>query len=204
MAKEDIKGLTDEELVHRYRNSHESAYVGELYLRYTHLVFGVCLKYLQNKTEAEDITMQVFEKLIVELKKHHITAFKPWLHVVVKNECMMKFRKNTSDSKHAKAYRDDMPDLVENSVDGHLEEAKEREDKEYVLEHLGVGIEELKEAQQECIELFYLKDCSYMEISRITGYTMNEVKSHIQNGKRNLKKFITERNEQAEKGKKIS
>ena len=66
MQKETLTQLTDEELVQRYRNSHETKYIGELYQRYTHLVFGVCLKYLKNNTEAEDTTMQIFEKLIEE------------------------------------------------------------------------------------------------------------------------------------------
>ena len=204
MVKEIVTNLTDEELVHRYRNSHEMNYVGELYQRYTHLVFGVCLKYLQNNAEAEDATMQIFEKLITELKKHHVTAFKPWLHVVVKNECMMKFRKNSSDHKHLTSFKNETGGFVENAEEVHLQEAQDAEDKEFVLEHLKEGLEELKESQQECIELFYMKGCSYVEISRMTGYTPNEVKSHIQNGKRNLKKYIAVKNEQAQKGKEIS
>jgi len=47
-----------------------------------------------------------------------------------------------------------------------------------------------------CIELFYLKDCSYNEISAITGYSMKEVKSNIQNGKRNLKNFVNAKNDE--------
>ena len=99
LKTEPNKNLTDEELVHRYRNSHETTYIGELYQRYTHLVFGVCMKYLHNDAEAEDATMQIFEKLIQDLKKHHITSFKPWLHMVVKNHCMMHFRKETNLGK---------------------------------------------------------------------------------------------------------
>jgi RNA polymerase sigma factor (sigma-70 family) len=197
VVKENMSLLTDEELIHRYRNSHETTYVGELYQRYTHLVFGVCLKYLQNNTEAEDVTMQVFEKLLIELKKHHITAFKPWLHVVVKNECMMKFRRDSADQKNLNSLKNNSGDLVENPQDPHLLEAKEAEDKEFVLQHLKEGMEELKEEQQECIELFYIKGCSYIEISKMTGYSMNEVKSHIQNGKRNLKKYIAAKNDKA-------
>jgi len=50
------------------------------------------------------------------------------------------------------------------------------------------------------VELFYLHDKSYAQISEETGLDMNEVKSHIQNGKRNLKNFISSKNEQAKKG----
>lgn len=200
MVKEDITKLTDEELVHRYRNSHETSYIGELYQRYTHLVFGVCIKYLKNHAEAEDATMQVFEKLISDLKKHHITIFKPWLHVVVKNHCMMEFRKGTTANKNSANLRYELGNVVENTEEIHLIEAKEKEDKEFILEHLKEGMDELNEDQQTCIELFYMKDCSYQEISKITGFTMNEVKSYIQNGKRNLKNYITAKNEQVKKG----
>lgn len=200
MVKEDITKLTDEELVHRYRNSHETSYIGELYQRYTHLVFGVCIKYLKKHAEAEDATMQIFEKLITDLKKHHITVFKPWLHVVVKNHCMMEFRKSATQNKNHTALKYELGNVMENLEESHLQEAREREDKEYILEHLKDGMEELREDQQTCIELFYMKDCSYVEIAKITGFNTNEVKSYIQNGKRNLKNYITAKNERVKKG----
>jgi RNA polymerase sigma-70 factor (ECF subfamily) len=84
--------------------------------------------------------------------------------------------------------------VVEIVEDNHLQEA---EDKEFILNHLKDSIDELKEDQRTCIELFYLKECSYQEIALVTGFSLNEVKSHIQNGKRNLKNIITHKNEQA-------
>ncbi len=46
---------------------------------------------------------------------------------------------------------------------------------------------QLNTEQKECVSLFYLQKKSYAEIAEITGFTMLQVKSHIQNGKRNLK-----------------
>ncbi len=60
-------------------------------------------------------------------------------------------------------------------------------DKEHQFNQLEKAISELNEDQRRCIDLFYLKDKSYNEIAELTGYTLNEVKSFIQNGKRNLK-----------------
>ena len=194
---ETYKGLSDEELVHRYRNSYDPIYIGELYYRYTHLVFGVCMKYLKDEMAAEDATMQIFEKLISELKKHHITSFKPWLHTVVKNYCMMLFRKDTVEGKRKAEMKFVIGTGMENPEENHLQDAQ---DKEFILLHLKDGMDALKEEQRECIELFYLKNIPYSEISTITGFSMNEVKSNIQNGKRNLKKYITAKNEQSEKG----
>ena len=191
MAKnEDSTFLSDEELVHRYRNSHDPAYVGELYVRYTHLVYGVCLKYFQNDADAQDAVMQIFEKLIKELKKHHVETFKPWLHTVVKNHCMMQFRKDAVENKRETELKKTVKEAVENTDTDHLDKEDEKELMEI---YLSSGMDTLKEEQRKCIELFYLKEKSYQQIVEETGYSMNEVKSYIQNGKRNLKNFITEK-----------
>jgi RNA polymerase sigma-70 factor (ECF subfamily) len=187
---EDSTFLSDEELVHRYRNSHDPAYVGELYVRYTHLVYGVCLKYFQNDADAQDAVMQIFEKLIKELKKHHVETFKPWLHTVVKNHCMMQFRKDAVESKRETELKKTVKEAVENTDTDHLDKEDE---KELMAIYLSSGMDTLKEEQRKCIELFYLREKSYQQIVEETGYSMNEVKSYIQNGKRNLKNFITEK-----------
>lgn len=172
-----------------YRNSHDTAYIGELYVRYTHLVFGVCMKYLQNEADAEDATMQIFEKLIQELKKHHVLVFRPWLHTVAKNHCMMHFRKEARQQKQEVILKNSVNGLVENPEEDHLESEAE---KAAIAEQLSAGITALKEEQRRCVELFYLQKKSYQQIAEETGYSINEVKSHIQNGKRNLKIFISE------------
>ena len=191
MAKnEDSTFLSDEELVHRYRNSHDPSYVGELYVRYTHLVYGVCLKYFQNDADAQDAVMQIFEKLIKELKKHHVDTFKPWLHTVVKNHCMMQFRKDAVENKRETELKKTVKEAVENIDTDHVDKEDE---KELMQIYLSSGMDTLKEEQRKCIELFYLREKSYQQIVEETGYSMNEVKSYIQNGKRNLKNFITEK-----------
>lgn len=191
MAKnDDSTFLSDEELVHRYRNSHDLIYIGELYVRYTHLVYGVCLKYFHNDADAQDAVMQIFEKLIKELKKHHIESFKPWLHTVVKNHCMMEFRKEATTTKKEAELKKTIKETVESTDSDHLDS---EEEKELIVQHLSTGMDSLKEEQRTCVEMFYLRDMSYQQIADETGYSMNEVKSYIQNGKRNLKNFITEK-----------
>ncbi len=187
MSRNKYDSVSDEELVEMFKNSHDNLYMGELYIRYTDLVFGVCLKYLQSKEDAQDATMQIFEKLIFELKKHQIATFKPWLHTVVKNYCMMEFRKTSSFQKSEKEFKCNAVS-VEKEQDVHL---SDQHDKEMVLQQLEHGIESLNAEQQDCIKMFYIGEMSYKEIAASTGFSMNEVKSHIQNGKRNLKNYLT-------------
>jgi RNA polymerase sigma factor (sigma-70 family) len=189
LSKNNYNSVSDEDLVEYYRNSHDTVYVGELYTRYTHLVYGVCMKYLQNDNDAKDATMQIFEKLLKELKKHHITAFKPWLYMVVKNYCMMEFRKAASQKTNTQKIVKEQQQNVETDVDAHLDEKAE---KELMLNGLEKGLSALKPEQQQCVKLFYLEELSYKDIAEKTGFSLNDVKSHIQNGKRNLKLFLTE------------
>jgi RNA polymerase sigma factor (sigma-70 family) len=186
---EDSPFLSDEELVHRYRNSHDTAYIGELYVRYTHLVYGVCLKYFHNDADAQDAVMQIFEKLITELKKHHVEVFKPWLYIVVKNYCMMEFRKESSATRKETELKNNIKSSVESEAADHPDE----DERAMMVQYLSNGMEALKDEQRMCVEMFYLKGMSYQQIADVTDYTINEVKSYIQNGKRNLKNYITEK-----------
>lgn len=186
MLRHSIDTLTDEELVTRYKQSGDKQLVGELYKRYTGFVFAVCLKHLHSHAQSEDAVMQVFEKLFSDLKKHSVQNFKSWLYTVAKNHCLHIIRSRKKDFV--------LPD--DNSGVQIMEFATNMyHDNDGVLEQhlarLELEIPRLSEEQRICIELFYLKKKSYTEVASITGYTLGQVKSYIQNGKRNLKLSLT-------------
>ena len=176
----EIKQLTDPELISKYRESENNIYVGELYQRYTHLVFGVCYKYLENYDDSHDATVEIFEQLLSKLKEHDITNFKSWLYSVAKNHCLMKLRKQ----KNHVVLKDDMSEVVESGQEMHPVSVNEQEQQ---LRQLEEAITRLNEDQRICVEMFYLKQMSYHDIVKQTGFDFKQVKSHIQNGKRNLK-----------------
>ncbi|MBT1699584.1 sigma-70 family RNA polymerase sigma factor [Fulvivirgaceae bacterium PWU4] len=188
LSADDYKKLTDEELVALYKQSEQLDVIGELYQRYTSLVFGVCLKYLKDREESRDAVMQVFEKLIVSLKEHAVSQFKGWLYVTARNHCLMQLR-----SKKGKNFEEISPFIMETDPEAHLQDVPEIETN---LSKLEKCIETLGEEQKLCVRLFYLEQKCYKEITEITGFDLNKVKSHIQNGKRNLK-ICMERNGQA-------
>ena len=186
LQQEDYKKLSDEELVFRYAQRNEHTAFTYLFERYGHLVYGVCLKYLKDTEAAKDAMQQVFIKLLEDLKRFKIEKFKPWLYQVAKNHCFMQLRKPVPivDNK------------VELSADMELEdEWHHKVEEEELLDKLEEAIKELNEEQPVCIELFYLQKKTYAEIAAQTGYTPMQVKSGIQNGKRNLKlKLEAQRN----------
>jgi len=181
--RKKYKQLEDIELIHEFKNSGASEIVGELYRRYGHLVMGTAMKYLKNQFDAEDLVMNLFEKLPEKLRSHSIQHFKSWLYMVTKNECLMQLRKKGR---------------VTAEITKELEATDELElkiKKENQFNALEDAIGELKEEQQSCIKLFYLESRSYQEIANQLKLDIKKVKSAIQNGKRNLKLNLEGRNE---------
>jgi RNA polymerase sigma factor (sigma-70 family) len=147
------------------------------------LLFGVCMKYLKNEEEARDAVQQVFLKVITELHKYKVDYFKSWIYMVARNHCLMKLR--DSQGKTATAINEEMiaTPYEEQGQKTHAE-------KDRILEIMETCLQELSKEQKWCVTLFYLDKKSYQEITGITGFTLMQVKSHIQNGKRNLKLLV--------------
>jgi RNA polymerase sigma factor (sigma-70 family) len=186
--KKELLSLTDEQLVARYASSHDNEIIGILYERYTHLLFTVCYKYLGNDADAEDTVMLVFEKLFVHLKKSEINNFKSWIYTITKNECLMHLRHRKSGERIIEDNLKKLDSEIMESVElNHLLSAG---DGEHRIRFLETAVNTLSSEQKRCIELFYLNEKSYREVEQITGFRYNEVKSHIQNGKRNLKQMM--------------
>lgn len=184
LYSEKYNNYSDNELITEYKNTGNNVFVGILYKRYSHLVLGLSLKYLKDKDEAKDAVMQIFEKLLSDLLKHHIEYFKSWLYTFSKNHCLMILRSKQSRQNKEEEMELHADLFMETSDDLHLNTGSEKEEQYAALEN---AMLDLNKEQKICVELFYLKQKSYQEITEITGYSLNEVKSYIQNGKRNLK-----------------
>lgn len=178
--------LTDKELVAVYKESGDMAVLGELYQRYMDLVYGVCLKYFKEPEAAKDAVIQVFEELVAKLKKHEVENFRGWLHQVAKNHCLMQLR--TPKNLKTVEFK---AELVQNEENVHLNGVLEKEENFKKLENC---LETLTTEQQRVIRLFYLEGKCYNEIVEITGQEWNQIRSFIQNGRRNLK-ICMEKNE---------
>ncbi len=174
--------ITDQELLDRYYADGNKEWLGSLLSRYTLLLFGVCMKYLKQEEEAKDCVQQIFVKIITELPKYRVTFFKSWIYTIARNHCLMKLR-----DQHGRQVQ-----LSETMLAGWDEESgKNRHlEKDRMLERMAAALEELGPEQKRCILLFYLEKKSYQDIVEATGFTLMQVKSHIQNGKRNLKLLI--------------
>ena len=175
--------ITDQQLLENFYAGHDSKWLGILLERYTLLLLGVCMKYLKNEEEAKDSVQQIFLKVITELQKYKVEYFKSWIYMVAKNHCLMKLRDRQGKTPASLDENLIMAAGIEPDKNALLQNDK-------TLDLMESSLKELNREQQQCVTLFYLQKKSYQEISEETGYSLLQVKSYIQNGKRNMKILI--------------
>ncbi len=186
MKSTQYNHISDNELLELFYGDHNNEWLGILMQRYTMLLLGVSMKYLKNEEEAKDAVQQVFLKALHELHKYKVAYFKSWIYMIAKNHCLMKLRDKGKWSVE-----------LNDTITARTAEPEEKNayiEKDKTLDKLAAALQQLNKEQQLCVTLFYLEKKSYSEIAMQNSFSIMQVKSHIQNGKRNLK-IILEKEE---------
>lgn len=180
MRRKAITSESDEDLVRLLREGHRSA-LGHMWDRYAHLLYGVGMKYLKDPERSKDEVAELFAGLSDLLKKHEVKVFRPWVHTVMRNRCLQVLR----NAKPSVAIPDELMQApaTDASEDAVLHEA--------TLQQLERAIGELNAEQQLCIRSFHLQHLSYHKVAERTGLTTDQIRSHLQNGRRNLRSILT-------------
>ena len=176
---EQYQELSDQELLMRYKADGNGDWIGILFDRYVILLLGLCMKYLKNEEDARDSVQQIFLKVLSDVNKHDVVYFKAWIYQVARNHCLMQLRHH----KELELKEDYMPGAARQedvSPEPYVQ-------KDTMLENMERALGELNREQSVCVRMFYLDKKSYQEITEQTGYSLLQVKSYIQNGKRNLR-----------------
>ncbi len=182
LKSEKNNGISDNDLLQKFYTDYDNHWLGILLPRYTLLLLGVSMKYLKNEEDAKDCVQQIFLKVINELHKYKVDYFKSWIYMIAKNYCLMKLR----DKGKIHGELNEQIIIAKDETEDKLSLIE----KDKLLSKMTEALKQLNLDQQQCINLFYLKKKSYTEVSEITGYSLMQVKSHIQNGKRNLRLMI--------------
>ncbi|MCW3466886.1 RNA polymerase sigma factor [Chitinophaga nivalis] len=184
MNNPDIQQLTDQELLLRFKADHNSDWIGVLFDRYALLLLGMCMKYLKNEEDARDAVQQIFLKMLADINKHEVQYFRAWIYQVTKNYCLMQLR------QHHMKYKEEISDKHIGVIAAEQEDIRQHQEKDVMLENMEQAINLLNPEQRVCVQQFYLQKKSYQDIAGHTGYSLLQVKSYIQNGKRNLKLLL--------------
>lgn len=173
---------SDARLLELFADTGKNDYFGVLYTRYIPLIYGVCLKYLGDQAAAEDAVMQIFEETMPKIGRFYVREFRTWIYSVARNHCLQRLRTRKREIRLDSAISCmESVDLV------HLLSKQDDEIRFAVLEKC---LESLPPQQQKSITLFFFEGKSYADIVDSTRFTTKGVKSHIQNGKRNLRKCM--------------
>ncbi|MFM9946379.1 MAG: RNA polymerase sigma factor [Saprospiraceae bacterium] len=177
IRQQALKDWTDERLVEAYAETGDQQYFTELFGRYTMQVYLICKQYLGEREDSREMVMRIFSKLLEILPGTEIRNFRNWLPVVVQRECLNHLRKQ---GRYVPLMETEVPML-------------EEEPEIYPATEMPIGeaeiiaaLSQLDEAQRVCLNLFFFKKMSYQQVSGQTGFPLNEVKSYLQNGKRQL------------------
>lgn len=187
LTPENKINISDAALLEQYQSTVDLKILGELYTRHAEMVYYVCLRYFKDEEKSKDAVMLIFEQLINKVHKQDIKDFNKWLYVVAKNFCLMDIRSNKKNIVVP------MDDFVEFSIN--LHQVDDYTQKEEQLTKLEICVDKLPDKQKMAVDLFFMQEKCYKDIVSITGYSMNEVKSFIQNGKRNLKNCMEKNND---------
>ncbi len=187
-----IDTYSDEELIILMHSESGNQYAGELFKRYTHLVFGICMKYLKNKAVSKDVMMDIFEIFLKKPPTEDILSFKKWLFTITKHQCLTYLRntkRSDGQQEKWKIFEKKSEIFMEN------EDVWSLNSRTHDQAKVRNALNQLKDPQIQCIRLFYIEGKSYKEIEQQTDFDLNQIKSFLQNGKRKLK-LLLERQEE--------
>lgn len=177
--------LDDAALLARFQRSGRPEHLSPLFERYIELIYGQALKYLGSSERAEDAGMEIFEHLLKKLPNQEISNFRSWLQTVVRNHCLMQLRREKRDPLQ---HSDEL--LMQSGSLTHLI-AEQHEETDDRIAGLADCMSRLKELQRTCVRLFYLEEgYTYKSIATHLQLEVGQVRSYIQNGRRNLRSCL--------------
>ena len=179
----DIAKATDFELAQLASGGDMTAFE-EVYRRHHRRVYSICLRMLQNTSEAEDLTQDVFIQLYRKIGIFRGDSdFTTWLHRMTVNQVLMNFRKRTV--KFEKTTEEG--DTPEQIVAGTAHPEKMRIVDKIALDN---AIEQLPAGYKNVFVLHDVEGFEHEEVARILGCSVGTSKSQLHKARLKLQKLL--------------
>lgn len=163
----------------------------ELYMLLSPVLYGICLKYMKNKTEADDVFQDAFIKLFQKIDQYKFNgSFEGWAKRIFVNEALEVLRK-----KQRRLHVAIEDTFTENSIDGNSDNKGLAISQNELLEH----IQQLPDNYRMIFNLFVFEDYSHKKIAEKLNIAEGTSKSLLSRAKRLLRLKINE-----ETSKKVS
>lgn len=167
-----IRELDEAEIVDRFRVTRQNRYFEELYRRTRRKVFGICLKYLRDVDHAADLSQEVFVRAYERFSTLRDGNFQGWVAAIAANLSLNRIRDQATQQHALQRLADEKPGESTPA-------AEEMATAEEILLLLSPE-------QRAVLILKYVDGYSYREIERLTGYSNDQVRSYLQNARRNF------------------
>jgi RNA polymerase sigma factor (sigma-70 family) len=182
-----MKQLSDEELVYLYIDTQQNAYFEQLYERYCDKVYRKCLSFTKDPVQAEDLTHDIFLKLIIKLAGFRGQArFSTWLYSITYNHCTDQLR---SANLRRHVYVDEGWERMDVKAD---DESELTELAELEAQQLQRALKKLPALEQALLLMKYQDDISIREIANLNGLTESAVKMRLKRSRERLRKYYLE------------
>jgi RNA polymerase sigma factor (sigma-70 family) len=162
------ENFSDIELIDRFQQGNEKAFQ-VLYQRHQRDIFATIVYYVKNRTLAEDLSQEVYIKIIAAIKAKRYCEdgkFLPWALRIAYNHCMDQLRK-----KNRTFYTPDLYDSMLGTIAEPSPEIKMvREETATVVRNL---VNQLSPEQKKVVRYRYFEELSFKEIARLTNTNVN-------------------------------
>jgi RNA polymerase sigma-70 factor (ECF subfamily) len=168
-------------LAQRFRQNDELAF-RKLMGRYHSLVFGVCLRILGHRQDAEDATQETFSRVARYLHRWDSQRpFEPWLVAIAGNRCRSLLARR-------RAFHTLSTTMEPISRDGLDQRAEET-----LREELSLALQQVPECQQIAFRLFHEQSLSYAEIAEALNCPLGTVKTWVHRARAKIIEQLLER-----------
>ncbi len=187
MLRSNYAEFTTENLIRLFQDEKDDQAFDQLLKNYYHLIYGTCLKFIQQEADAKDLTSDITILIWEKLPAAEVNNFNSWLFSICKNACMDFHR-----TKKKSLEENISNELLEESLVAETTEPYEKGgiDRPSNIKELELLMASLPNREKACLRLFYIKKLSYEKIQTKTGYSYNEIKTALHSARNKLRSAV--------------
>lgn len=149
----------------------------QLIEKYYQKIYSYCYRYVEHRETAQDLTQDVFLKVVDKIGKYgHYGKFENYLYVVAHNKCMDYFKKQKP------VYMEE----IEIEETSHMAEQVEHE------VTVQSALAKLSEVEREVVLLRFYQDLKFKDIAKIMNATVSATKYRLNAAMKKLREILEE------------
>ena len=160
--------IPDEQIIKQVIQGNIEKFI-QIVNRYQTHIFNIGMRFLRNEDDSYDFTQDVFIKAYTNLSSYRGWApFRFWLIKIAYNHGKSKINKIKEEME-----------LIDESLSGEEKIPEKIHLDNEVKQILINAIEQLPERYRICLDFYFYTGLTYHEISNITGFPVNTIKSNV-------------------------